>query len=204
MELYKTLVREWRQDAVPIRGPAQFRYMHVPGMTIRNCYMASGAFRKIHIEYATAGNLEIVHHVAYPYPTKDVPIFGLDVLWSRKKPVMAIADFSGPMRWKFEDIIEDAGSIGTPRDLPAWGQRIFSPDVIFVESPDVGAFTSYVVKSRKEYAHRAACDHARVDHTAFHAEYCGQQRQNDKTRGVLAAAFGPEVAEAYMRNMFDM
>lgn len=202
MELYKTLVREWRQDAAPIPGPAPFRYMRAPTMTIRNCYMTSGAFRKIHIEYAVAGNLEIVHHVAYPYPTKDVPIFGLDVLWFRQKPIMAIADFSGPM--EFVPKTKPPKTLGVPRSLPPWGQRIFSPDVIFVDAPDVAAFTDYVVGCRREYAHMAACEHAVVDHAAFHSEYCAQQRQNEKTRGVLAAAFGPDMAEAYMRDMFDM
>jgi len=96
------------------------------------------------------------------------------------------------------------------REVPAWGRPIFSSECVFVQHPTVHLFAEFAMDALAMYAHHAArsrpetsADRQKVIRAA-HRKYCVHQLQNQRTLAVLAAAFGGDLARAYMRDvMFD-
>ena len=183
-------------------------------MTLRNECLTSHTFRKVHIEHATcAGDLEIVHHVAYPHTTHDIPILGIDMISKKGYPTMAIADISGASPWSLTDAVyrtqrHHSMHIYKRRDLPDWGKPIFSASCVFLDAPNPLVFQLYVKDLLEVYLQYAATQHPshlnRAKRTHEQHLYCTHQLQNDRTRTVLQKAFGSELADGYMREvMFD-
>jgi phycocyanobilin:ferredoxin oxidoreductase len=208
--LYKTLVREWRNDAHPVALPAAYRELKSPLMHIRNATFSSDIFRKVHVEYVTMNpSLEIVHHTAFPKPWFDIPILGMDVIFRGGVPSMVIADLSSdqhrdPWIGLIPQLMEFYDMSGSPRDLPEWGRRIFSEECLFVDDPSPDVLNALLHLRASYAAGCAICKHHTRNVSQYHTEYCMQQRKNKKTRGLLTAAFGWDVATQYMRDvMFD-
>ena len=99
-----------------------------------------------------------------------------------------------------------------PRDLPEWGS-IFSDFCLFVrpttrreESAFLNRVTQYV-SLHCQFASEAkvlTSADERASMLAGQRHYCLQQQKNDKTRRILAHAFGPDWAEQYLQTMlFD-
>ena len=209
--LYRCLVREWRHDAQPVALPPPYRELKSPVMHVRNACFSSDIFRKVHVEFAStkSATLEIVHHTTFPKPWLDLPILGMDVVFRKGVPSMVIADVSSdvlrdPWTGIIPQLLEFYETTGTPRELPEWGKRIFSDDCLFWDDPSCDVLDA-LLHLRASYA--AGCSifkyHTR-NVSAYHVEYCEEQLRNDKTQGLLAAAFGREFAERYMRDvMFD-
>ena len=208
--LYKSLVREWCVDAQPVALPARYREPKSPIMHVRNAAFSSDVFRKVHVEYAHTAKVEIVHHTAFPHPHLDLPILGMDVVFRDGAPSMVIADLSSddlrePWVGVMPQLLEFYQARGTRRALPDWGRRIFSEDCLFWDDPSENVL-DVLLHLRASYA--AGCAifrHHRRDVSDFHIAYCANQLENQKTRGMLAGAFGLEFADAYMRDvMFDV
>lgn len=172
-------------------------------MTIQNTFAKNHLFRYVHIEHArTSQDIDILHHVAYPYPERDIPILGMDVLMHHGEPTMLIVDMSLdrqlPM-WKH--LVDRCISVqGTEREMPAWGRPIFSDGCVFVSKPGGCNLEEQLCRLQMAYAQLAMTAGVRpgVDHTAFHKLYCMQQRKNEKTRNMLRMAFGESMADHYM------
>lgn len=199
--VYDGLVRVWTPQTLPVAVPRTIRHMHAPTMQVENTFRASDTYRKIHIEYARLPNVEfeIVHHVAYPRVSTDLPIVGLDILFSRGNATMAIADLSSSSSSSCSEKFEWTCG-GKRRQIPDWGLPIFSEQCLFVSDPD----TSQIAKDAVAFVEwaRRKTTNERKDQR-FQTTYCEQQRKNMKTRGMLAAAFGPERADEYMEIMFS-
>lgn len=199
----------WKKHASEISIP--YSQVTSPTMTITNRCYSNRHFRRVHVEHAeTSQGLQIVHHVTYPHPERDIPIFGIDLLYTSEKSIMGIIDFSLDHQrpfWTslFESITKKHDIGGRPREIPYWGKEIFSDACIFVQEPDIDAFTSCAVDLQYAYIRHSwtagLVDHG--DHAEFHHRYSMCQRQNTKTKGMLAASFGNTWAEEYMKFMFD-
>lgn len=212
----RQLVTTWRAapGMTPFPLPKPYTMMRSSVMTLRNECLTSRTFRKVHIEHAScAGDLEVVHHVAFPHCTYDIPILGVDLVSKKGYPTMAIADVSGDAPWALADAIwrvqqQHTMQIYKRRDLPEWGKAIFSAGCIFLDAPNPLIFQLYVKDLLKVYLDYASKQHPSSTNIAKRTEeqkmYCAHQLQNDRTRSLLVKAFGSEVADAYMRDvMFD-
>ena len=199
--------------------PEFYRTMHSQSMSITNQCWSGPGIRKFHLEVACvegthASNpirLDIVHSVTFPDPAFDLPILGIDLVAVNDVVTMAIADAS-PTSPAFN--LPDGYCVppkppGLPREWPEWGRGIFGPDCVLLDRPeDPSAFVDYALSLALlhfEHVAQASPDETFMATRAkAQARYCLQQRRNSRTRAVLAKAFGPDLADAYMRDvMFD-
>ena len=177
-------------------------------------YSCTG-LRKVHLEIASLGPLDILHCIWYPEPDFDLPIFGADIVATPKMITAAICDISpvdGLEHPIYDDIegISEYYSFKHNRDMPQWGD-IFSPYSKFVRIEDeeerknfcdivdqyLDIFAGAVWKSTMNY-NRAD---ERYEGQLY---YCEKQRKNDKTRKILEKYFGSKWANDYINKvLFD-
>lgn len=186
---------------------------------IRNELCQCRGLRKLHLETARLGaGLQILHCVLFPDPRFDLPIFGADIVAGPGGVSAAIVDLSpvGPaLPAAIAAALSSRPRVGfsQERALPEWGS-IFSPFVRFVRptSPaEERAFLAEVsglLEVLQAAIHGATADPpqhpATVSRWQGQLRYCKQQKQNDKTRRVLAKAFNPPWADRYIEELlFD-
>jgi len=187
------------------------------------CYQTP-QFRKLHLELARIGkNLDILHCVMFPRPEYGLPIFGCDIVSGRGQVSAAIVDLSagtagGELTRTYAEALSDYAEIGEgfgyaqPRELPEWGQKIFSDFCCFVKPTTPQEEAQFLAQTKtylKVHAQQAIARRADVERTQDFLErqryYCQQQQKNDKTRRVLEKAFGPQWADRYMTTvLFDL
>lgn len=202
--LYDALSGFWATRASPMPIPRAYRHMHSPTMTIRNRLYSSDTFRKIHVEHAcTPGGLDILHHVAFPRPDRDAPILGMDLVCMKGRPTMGICDLSGG---GLEHLIAEKHPGGLRREIPEWGRSLFSKQCVLIDRPDIDEFAQFLESTAHVYADAVdvmpiAPVHRQKYRENFKILYRDAQCQNPRTYAVLAAAFGPDLAERYMREV---
>ena len=174
-------------------------------MTIRNECLTSATFRKVHIEYAVYGDLEIVHHVAFPHYTYDIPILGVDMICKSGTPTMAIADVSGKCGFDYAILeLQNRHRMKSQkqRELPDWGLEIFSEQCVFLDAPDPEVFEAYVADVLKVYIDFASYQKpGSFNRKQEQIRYCTHQLRNTRTRNILRKAFGTTLADGYMRDV---
>lgn len=189
-------------------------------LVIENLCYQTPEFRKLHLELAKIGkNLDILHCVMFPRAEYGLPIFGCDIVSGRGQISAAIVDLSASTReGQLSDSYTQALSTiarpdySQPRDLPEWGQRIFSDFCCFIkpatpaEEQQFLAQTEAYLRTHVQQAIAKQPEPARLDEfLARQHYYCAQQQRNDKTRRVLEKAFDAEWAERYMTTvLFDI
>ena len=100
-------------------------------LTIENDMYTCTGLRKVHMEIASLGPLDILHCIWYPDPEFDLPIFGADIVANKKTVSAAITDIS-PVDGIGHPVYDDIADISRyysfkhNRDMPIWGD-IFSP-----------------------------------------------------------------------------
>ncbi|MCY4055159.1 MAG: phycocyanobilin:ferredoxin oxidoreductase [Cyanobacteria bacterium MAG CAR4_bin_6] len=186
---------------------------------IRNCCFSARGFRKMHLELASIGpGLNILHAVMFPDPCWDLPLFGCDVVAARGQVSAAVVDLSPTAEALPPSLNQRLQALprpdfSEPRQLPPWGD-IFSTAVCFIRPRGVEeeqGFQELAVGYLRLLLAEAgrispdSPDHpATVARKAAQLRYCRQQQCNDKTRRVLAKAFGEPWAEDYIRHvLFD-
>ena len=97
-------------------------------LIIQNEFFKCPGLRKIHIETAKLGNLDILHSVFFPNPKYDLPIFGADIVASPAGVGAAIVDIS-PVNGLSDTITNKLSKISYTfkevRALHLWGDEIF-------------------------------------------------------------------------------
>jgi phycocyanobilin:ferredoxin oxidoreductase len=225
-QLADRIEQTWQEqlDLSPYQIPHDLGYVEgsLEGerLVIENKCHQTPQFRKLHLELAQVGkNLDILHCVMFPYPDRDLPIFGADIVCGRGAVSAAIVDLSPvnrnrslPVSYQLPLRGLKTPSFAHVRDLPEWGD-IFSDYCLFVRPTDAdeeAAFVEYVLSILKIHCQVASQTHptpvtaeiARI--SAGQKYYCDRQQQNDKTRRVLEKSFGVEWADRYMTTMlFD-
>lgn len=203
----------------PVKGDEGY-----PRLQIENRAYWSRAFRKMHIEVAVRQDgLQVFHCVMYPRLNYDIPILSMDLVANGGRVSLAIVDpcpvsadlslpafYEAPIRE-----LQERYQMGSNREIPAWGQAIFSPLCVIVRpssAEELGRFLKYTLALTQLHVEIAKIAHPissaqRRRLAAMHAahqRYCEKQLENDKTRRVLEAAFGAELSGRYMRElMFD-
>ncbi|MBC8120437.1 MAG: phycocyanobilin:ferredoxin oxidoreductase [Gemmatimonadaceae bacterium] len=228
-QLAGLLLSTWDQyfDLEPYALPADLGFVegHLEGerLVISNQCFQSTVFRKLHLELASLGNgLDILHCVMFPHPNYDLPILGTDIVANPQLVSAAIIDLS-PVAGEppalsqtylqgLEEPYRQRLGFAQLRDLPTWG-NIFSSRCVFTritDQPEAELFVG-IVRAYLDFH----CDQARtvaelppqgrLNVLNGHRRYCEQQQQNDKTRRLLARAFGEEWADRYMNTvLFDL
>jgi hypothetical protein len=192
-----------------------------PRMRIRNSFWyRHDEIRKVHLEYAQIDphQMEIVHLVAYPEPTVDLPILGVDVVAVDGRVSMCIAD---PTPSTMDLTLPDEYAHGMdalamrhgirdltrsyPRDPPDWGSEIFGPYCVLMAECPLDSFTPYALDIVEHHLMYPAGASRNVEDTARALRrYSRQQRKNQKTQNMLRACFGDVFAKDYMATvMFD-
>ena len=104
-------------------------------LTIENDMYICTGLRKVHMEIASLGPLDILHCIWYPDPEFDLPIFGADIVANKKMVSAAITDVS-PVDGIGHQVYDDIADISRyysfkhNRDMPIWGD-IFSPCLLY-------------------------------------------------------------------------
>ena len=182
---------------------------------INEFYQAKG-FRKIHIEVAKLGNsFQILHCVFFPDPSYELPIFGVDLVFSSNNLSAAIVDLSPvgesmPTLLTSQMELLNVPQFKEPRLLPDWGY-IFSPYVCFIRPVDPYEENSFlklidqylsiilllVVNVRKDETNSLDT----VSRSEYQKRYCLNQKQNDKTRVILSKYFGSSWTDEYIEKI---
>jgi phycocyanobilin:ferredoxin oxidoreductase len=176
-------------------------------------YQCTG-LRKLHLEVAKLGMLDILHCIWYPDPKYNLPIFGADIVANKSFVSAAITDLSpvGELTPMFDKISEISSKykFEKERDMPGWG-NIFSPYVKFMsletqEEKDnfrflVGEYLSVFADEVKNCQEDLDGEKSRLE---GQINYCKQQKKNDKTRRILIKCFDEEWADQYINEiLFD-
>ena len=186
---------------------------------IRNCCFSARGFRKMHLELASIGpGLNILHAVMFPDPCWDLPLFGCDLVAARGQVSAAVVDLSPTAEVLPPSLNQQLQALprpefSEPRQLPPWGD-IFSSAVCFIRPRGVEEEKKFLQLSVSylrillDEAKRISPDPpdhpATLKRKAAQIHYCSQQQCNDKTRRVLAKAFGETWADDYIRDvLFD-
>ncbi len=217
----------WQQhlDLAPYPMPPDLGYVEggLEGerLTIENRCYQTPQFRKLHLELAHLNQgLDILHCVMFPRSDYYLPIFGTDLVGSKKGISAAIVDLSPvspdrslPLCYqrKLSQLLPL--ELSEPRALPEWGD-IFSDYCLFARLNDEEETNNFlariadyltihceIAKETKPLQSLQEIDHIR----SGQQKYCLKQQQNDKTRRVLEKSFGSEWTERYMTTMlFDL
>ena len=184
-------------------------------LSIRNEMFSCTGLRKVHLEVASLGKLDILHCIWYPDPEFNLPIFGADIVANNNICSAAITDIS-PVDGIGHSIYEEVADISRyygfrhNRDLPQWGE-IFSPYCKFARLEDdedrenfchvvneyLDTFVSAVWRSTINYNRADERYDAQIN-------YCKKQKLNDKTRRILVNYFGDKWADNYINQvLFD-
>ena len=185
-------------------------------LTIENDMYTCTGLRKVHMEIASLGPLDILHCIWYPDPEFDLPIFGADIVANNRMVSAAITDIS-PVDGIGHQVYDDIADISRyysfkhNRDMPIWGD-IFSPYCKFarleteeeletfchVVNEYLDSFVGAVWKANIDYDRAEQRYNAQID-------YCENQKRNDKTRKILEKYFGERWADLYINEvLFDV
>ena len=184
-------------------------------LTIENDMYVCTGLRKVHMEIASLGQLDILHCIWYPDPEFNLPIFGTDIVATKSKVIAAITDIS-PVDGIEHSIYEDIADISRyysfkhNREIPSWG-TIFSPYCKFArldDEEDIDVFCNVVNEYLDVYVGavwRATMDsRGSEQRLVAQSDYCYNQKKNDKTRKILESYFGVSWADQYINEvLFD-
>ena len=107
-------------------------------LLIHNELYKCPGLRKIHLETARLGTLDVLHCVFFPDPNYDLPIFGADIVATPRGVGAAIVDLS-PVNGLPKTITDQLGDKGSKyhfkevRALPLWGPTPFKYDISVVK-----------------------------------------------------------------------
>ena len=184
---------------------------------IENEFHKAKRFRKLHVEVAEfSNNLKILHCVFFPDPFFNIPIFGLDLVKTKKIVSAAIVDLSpvskinNPIYEILDDVQKDGFTM--KREIPEWGD-IFSKNVFFASLMNqneqnifydiVDQYLTILVDLSKELKPDINTDDIN-ERTNFQRNYCKQQMKNEKTSLVLLKYFDKSWVERYIKEiLFD-
>ena len=193
-----------------------YRSLNKEELFIFNEFYQAKGFRKIHLEVARLGNsFQILHCVFFPDPCFELPIFGVDLVFSSNNISAAIVDLS-PVGENTPHLLSSqmeslyVPKFKEPRILPDWGY-IFSPYVCFIRPVDskeeksflnlidqyLSILLSLVLVTRRDEINSLDT----INRFEYQKRYCSNQKLNDKTRVILSKFFGSSWTEEYIEKV---
>ncbi len=206
-------------ETLPDREPLEheFALVEKDDLCITNEMYKCPGLRKIHLEVAKTGKLDILHCVFFPDPAYNLPIFGCDIVATPSVITAAIVDVS-PVRGVkriYDEIskVSNRYTFSDKRPLPLWGDEVFSPFCKFlrIKSETEGEhyyeiLMEYLMIFCRNVNNTVRDDNwvkemLRLDDQIW---YCKQQKTNKKLIAVLSNWFDKDWAEYYIDTiLFD-
>lgn len=172
-----------------------------------NTVYSSEFYRWIHVEYYYDKALEVLHFTAFPKYEYNLPIFGLDIIKTRKNDqIRAIFHDETPTVDNDSEfpsfVFENSDSI----QLPQWSE-IFSDKFIAVRpnTNDIEMFSDYILNRCESLIVNPKA--SRLDlyrqyvSNSVQERYCIGQRKNKHTMAALIKKIGREKAELFMEKV---
>jgi hypothetical protein len=153
-------------------------------------------FRRGHLEVLDvreSKKMWIMHICIFPHLDDSSPIFGFDVICGANKITGVFLDFSmadenHPMNVWFKNKTKDL-VWKKDRELPDWGKRIFSPNMIAAGMVNTDEELEQVINVAKEcmhyYVDNVGKTVSNVSSVLAHNHYCVNQKQNIHTHRFL-------------------
>jgi len=139
--------------------------------------------------------LWMMHVAAYPDPNYLMPVFGYDVVTSKKKVTGVFFDVSPTLHpSKTEKYFQQITKPFTPertRTLPSWAEQIFSPHMIAASMPDQNQIKQLSYLGRITLTHWIEELQQLEKHTEYYQQkeflhkYCKNQLQNTNSKNVM-------------------
>lgn len=161
-----------------------------------NRIFRSDRFRRAHLEVLDVRETKkmwIMHICIFPHLDDSSPIFGFDVICGANKITgvfldFSMADESHPMNIWFKEKTKNL-VWKKDRELPDWGQRIFSPNMIAAGQVNTDEELAQVIRVAEEcltyYLSNVGLTIGHFNNTMAHNHYCVNQKQNVHTRRFL-------------------
>lgn len=153
-------------------------------------------FRRGHLEVLDVikdKKMWIMHICIFPHFDDSSPIFGFDVICGANKITGVFLDFSmadenHPMNKWFKN--RTSGLVWKKdRELPDWGKRIFSPNMIAAGQVNTDEELQQIIDVAKEcleyYVTNVGWTIGNVNYVANHNHYCVNQKENIHTSRFL-------------------
>lgn len=188
-------------------SPFQFEgwtdhFWTAPG--VRKCHLKT-------IDRREDKKLWLMHINIYPDPKVLMPILGFDIIAGPGKITGAFFDYSSQYDHPYLDYLEMSTKNmrwSKPREIPDWGKKIFSTDVIAAGNIREGRemdlllncvldLTKYYVENYNENAYSVE-----LDMTSFHNMYCQKQKLNPKLHSsILNLGISEEDKDRYVNEV---
>jgi hypothetical protein len=161
-----------------------------------NRIFRSDRFRRAHLEVLDVRDTKkmwIMHICIFPHLDDSSPIFGFDVICGANKITGVFLDFSRadeshPMNIWFKEKTRNL-VWKKDRELPDWGQRIFSPNMISAGNVNTDEELAQVIGVAEEcltyYLSNVGLTIGHFSNAMAHNHYCVNQKQNVHTRRFL-------------------
>lgn len=169
-------------------------------------------FRRGHIEILNViedKKMWIMHICIFPHLDDSSPIFGFDVICGANKITgvfldFSMADESHPMNIWFKEKTKNL-VWKKDRELPDWGQRIFSPNMIAAGQVNTDAELEQVINVAKEcldyYISNVGNTIGNFNNAPAHNHYCINQKNNVHTsRFLINCGHKPEDVKKFIDN----
>jgi hypothetical protein len=149
-------------------------------------------FRRGHIEVldvSLSKKMWIMHICIFPHLDDGSPIFGFDVICGANKITGVFLDFSmgdenHPMNIWFKEKTKDL-VWKKDRELPDWGKRIFSPNMIAAGQVNTDEVINVAKDCMKFYLENVGETIGNVNNAPAHNHYCVNQKNNIHTSRFL-------------------
>ena len=168
-----------------------------------NIRFKSPIFRMAHVERYTDRNMEVLHVTTFPYEWSPEPIFGFDIITSKKTPLGCYMDLSpGILSYEFDDI-----STIERKPLPEWA-CVFSDRFILTKpenEQEVSLICDWSLSKYKWYLNQVLNLKRETNNQeeviSLQNKYCDVQASNPRTKSALTVKIGLERAEYFMNNI---
>jgi len=162
----------------------------------KNRILRSDRFRRAHLEVLDVRDTKkmwIMHICIFPHLDDSSPIFGFDVICGENKITGVFLDFScadehHPMNIWFKETTKDL-VWKKDRELPDWGKRIFSPNMVAAGMVNTDEELEQVISVARKcftyYIHNVGNTLVNYENSSSHNHYCVNQKQNIHTRRFL-------------------
>lgn len=197
VEIQELLIERFNNTGVEIQEPGIDRFNYNNWI---NRVWSGKLYRRAHLNIVDASDsngLWMMHCCIFPHIHNPAPIFGCDIVAGRNKITGFFHDYSPagnpdhPMINFFGSEVSTL-SWGKVREIPEWGQRIFSPHIIAASNIqndiELAQIHSTIDLTSKHYLNNVASTNNTVKSTVDAQNYYAQQqKQIPHTPRVMAA-----------------
>ena len=167
-------------------------------------------YRRAHISTIKTDKLYLLHVTVFPHANDPAPIYGFDIVCGPTRVSGAFHDFSisgDPTNsmWLWFNAKVAMEEWNKPRELPEWGQQIFSKAMVAIGAvgeEELAKFIKLGLTTLDYYLANVGFDQqSGADYSMAQNRYCQYQKQNPRTPASLQhLGFTAQEAADYVEN----